>query len=258
MAVSCRVHLLRLIYVCGAVKCPAGWIEMRQAASIQGDLGRSPVSACRPRPWWTCSHGEVIHDVTAVSCRWRTDRGPKRAWLSFPVSFFFSFMHVFALTPKCAGSRTQKKLFLLLSGLLYDWMFTWLLGVFFFRLDESQRIAAGQHVMFCFSLGFLKWRWCLISFWFISTLLTETGNLAHWNFLVQYAIFRQTLCFQFHSTSLENALYYHPGSSTNKPATTVQTVVTSLQIPRIQLWLYPTCQPTSSNPFPFTLRWFLW
>lgn len=91
MTVSYRVHLLRLIYVHGAGKYPAGWIEMRQAASIQGDLGRSPASACRPRPWWTCSHGEVIHDVTAVSCRWRADRGPKRAWLSFPVFFFFSF-----------------------------------------------------------------------------------------------------------------------------------------------------------------------
>lgn len=108
MTVSYRVHLLRLIYVHGAGKYPAGWIEMRQAASIQGDLGRSPASACRPRPWWTCSHGEVIHDVTAVSCRWRADRGPKRAWLSFPVFFFF-FSCMCLLSHRSALAHGRKR-----------------------------------------------------------------------------------------------------------------------------------------------------
>lgn len=73
MMLTYWVHSLHLIYVHGAEKLPAGDAT---SCSQPGRPGtESPVSACRPRPWWTCSHGEVIHDVTTVSCRWRTDRG---------------------------------------------------------------------------------------------------------------------------------------------------------------------------------------
>lgn len=71
---------------------PGGFLQggtvMRQAAFIQGDLGWRPVSASRPCPWWTCSHGEVIHDVSSVSCRWRTDRGPKKSTSLFFLLFY--------------------------------------------------------------------------------------------------------------------------------------------------------------------------
>lgn len=50
-----------------------------------------------------------------------------------------------------------------------------------FQSDKSKLIAAGPKCDVLFFLGILKWRWCLIHFWFISTLLTETGNLLQWN-----------------------------------------------------------------------------
>lgn len=106
--VSYCVHLLHLIYIRRTVKLPAGGIEMRQAATIHGDLGCCPVSACRPRPWWTCSHGEVINDVTAESCRWRTDRGPKK---EHEFLFFFFLLHMFALKTKAQRAGSQQQLF---------------------------------------------------------------------------------------------------------------------------------------------------
>lgn len=157
MMVSYWVHLLRLIYVRRAVKLPAGGIEMRQAATIRGDPGGSPVSAFRPRPWWTCSHGEVIHDVTAESCRWRTDRGPKSAWVSF--FFLFFFAHVCSQTKaQRAGSQQQllkkKKTTIFIAVRFAVWLNVYMVVGRLFRLDKSQLIAAGQNVMFCFSLGF--------------------------------------------------------------------------------------------------------
>lgn len=159
---------------------PGGFLQggtvMRQAAFIQGDLGWRPVSAFRPCPWWTCSHGEVIHDVSSVSCRWRTDRGPKKEH-----EFVFSslLLHMFALKPEHRKQlfKKKKKRVLLLLGLLCDLRFIQLLGV----SDKSKLIAAGPKCDVLFFLGILKWRWCLIHFWFISTLLTETGNLLQWN-----------------------------------------------------------------------------
>lgn len=181
-----RVNLLHLIYVRGALKLPAGAMEMRQAASIQGDPGRSPVSACRPRPWWTCSHGEVIHDVTAVSCRWRTDRGPERAWVPF-----FLCLSLFSCTCSLSNQRAQswlaqatvwkKKKSIFIAVRFAVWLNVYTVVGRLFRLDGSQLVAAGQNVMFCFFPGILKWRWCLISFWFISTLLMQTEKLVHWN-----------------------------------------------------------------------------
>lgn len=83
---------------------------MRQAATIHGDPGRGPVSACRPRPWWTCSHGEVINDVTAESCRWRTDRGPKKKKKKEHEFLLFSFAHVCSQT-KAQRAGSQQQLF---------------------------------------------------------------------------------------------------------------------------------------------------
>lgn len=79
---------------------------MRQAAFIQGDLGWRPVSASRPCPWWTCSHGEVIHDVSSVSCRWRTDRGPKK---EHEFVFPSLLLHMFALKPEHRKQLFKKK-----------------------------------------------------------------------------------------------------------------------------------------------------
>lgn len=135
---------------------PGGFLQggtvMRQAAFIQGDLGWRPVSASRPCPWWTCSHGEVIHDVSSVSCRWRTDRGPKKEH-----EFVFSslLLHMFALKPEHRKQlfKKKKKKVLLLLGLLCDLRFIQLLGVFSGRINPSSS-PPGQNVMFCFSLGF--------------------------------------------------------------------------------------------------------
>lgn len=134
---------------------PGGFLQggtvMRQAAFIQGDLGWRPVSASRPCPWWTCSHGEVIHDVSSVSCRWRTDRGPKKEH----EFVFFLFYCTCLLSNQSTESNClrKKKRVLLLSGLLCDLRFIQLLGVFSGRTNPSSS-PPGQNVMFCFSLGF--------------------------------------------------------------------------------------------------------
>lgn len=182
MMVSYWVQLLHLIYVRCAAKLPAGGIEMRQAASIQGDPGRSPVSACRPRPWWACSHAEVIHDVTAVSCRWRMDRGPKK---SRSVIFFFFFVCTCLLSNQkhrdlahCSDFKKKKKkkvfycchVFCMTEGLHGCW------ASFPVGLIPTHRRQPKCDVLFF--LGILKWMWCLISFWFISSVLIETSNLA--------------------------------------------------------------------------------
>lgn len=160
---------------------PGGFLQggtvMRQAAFIQGDLGWRPVSASRPCPWWTCSHGEVIHDVSSVSCRWRTDRGPKKSTSLFFLLFYCTCL----LSNQSTESNClrKKKGFTAVGIAVWPQIYT-VVGCLF-RSDKSKLIAAGPKCDVLFFLGILKWRWCLIHFWFISTLLTETGNLLQWN-----------------------------------------------------------------------------
>lgn len=134
---------------------PGGFLQggtvMRQAAFIQGDLGWRPVSASRPCPWWTCSHGEVIHDVIFVSCRWRTDRGPKKK--STSLVFLLFYCTCLLSNQSTESNCLRKKRVLLLLGLLCDLRFIQLLGVFSGRINPSSS-PPGQNVMFCFSLGF--------------------------------------------------------------------------------------------------------
>lgn len=103
--------------------CGCCWIQpcdlrqgsgMRQAACIADTGRRRPASACRTRPWWTCSHGEVIHDVSAL----RAAGGVRTRRL-------FSCMCLLS-SQRAASSG----LFSLLSGPLCCWRLTWLLGVF--------------------------------------------------------------------------------------------------------------------------------
>lgn len=93
--------------------------------------------------------------------------------------FFLPFYCTCLLSNQSTESNClrKKKRVLLLLGLLCDLRFIQLLGV----SDKSKLIAAGPKCDVLFFLGILKWRWCLIHFWFISTLLTETGNLLQWN-----------------------------------------------------------------------------
>lgn len=64
------------VCVCERERVTAPELPARDATNCVQQRGPGMVleAACRPRPWWTCSHGELIHDVTAEGCRWRAER----------------------------------------------------------------------------------------------------------------------------------------------------------------------------------------